>query len=172
MAVYTYFGGMDEVRQAVRREGFARLAAHLGSVKDTRDPVDDLGMLGWEYFLNAVTNPHMYRVMFMGEGVEPSKAAFGAETFETLVAAVERCIRAGRFDEADPVFLATQVWAISHGTVALHLAGMMGLTQALEVFEVSAHNLFRAFGDDPAALERSARKTRRRVEATGATVAS
>ncbi|MEU4325462.1 hypothetical protein [Nonomuraea dietziae] len=29
MAVYTYFGGMEEVRGAVRQEGFARLAADL-----------------------------------------------------------------------------------------------------------------------------------------------
>jgi AcrR family transcriptional regulator len=27
MAVYTHFGGMDDLRRAVRREGFARLAS-------------------------------------------------------------------------------------------------------------------------------------------------
>ena len=35
MAVYTHFGGMNELRLEVRREGFARLAAHLAQVEQT-----------------------------------------------------------------------------------------------------------------------------------------
>ena len=35
MAVYTHFGSMDQVRQAVRQDGFARLAAELDAVDRT-----------------------------------------------------------------------------------------------------------------------------------------
>src|SRR5688572_6299691 len=65
MAVYTHFGGMDEVRREVRREGFARLGAHLSGTPTTDDPVADLGLLGVAYYVNAVTNPNLYRAMFM-----------------------------------------------------------------------------------------------------------
>ena len=42
MAVYTHFGGMDELRQEVRREGFGRLAEHLKDEpgQPSRDALD------------------------------------------------------------------------------------------------------------------------------------
>src|SRR2546429_6906673 len=64
MAIYTHFGGMPELRRAVRREGFARLAARAAQMDESDDPVADLATLGIEYNENAVNNPHLYRVMF------------------------------------------------------------------------------------------------------------
>src|SRR5947199_4222618 len=43
MAIYTHFGGMPGLRQAVRREGFARLSARLAAVHPSDDPLADLG---------------------------------------------------------------------------------------------------------------------------------
>src|SRR3954451_12412733 len=59
MAVYTAFGGMPELRRAVRYEGFARLARELDAVGTTRDPVADLWMLGRAYHENAIANPDL-----------------------------------------------------------------------------------------------------------------
>src|ERR1700719_4194891 len=59
MAIYTHFGGMDELRREVRREGFARLGAHLAAVAETDDPVADLAQLGQAYFTNALENPNL-----------------------------------------------------------------------------------------------------------------
>src|SRR5437764_15477988 len=56
MAIYTHFGGMPELRRAVRREGFNRLAAYLVEVDATNDPVADLACLGLAYYNNAVAN--------------------------------------------------------------------------------------------------------------------
>src|ERR1700722_8816568 len=53
MAIYTHFGGMDELRREVRREGFARLRDRLDNVKATKDPVADLAMLGLAYYSSA-----------------------------------------------------------------------------------------------------------------------
>src|SRR5256885_199545 len=49
MAIYTHFGGMPELRRAVRLEGVARLADHLARVRESGDPVADLAVLGLAY---------------------------------------------------------------------------------------------------------------------------
>jgi AcrR family transcriptional regulator len=162
MAVYTYFGGMDELRRAVREEGFARLAADLGSAERTDDPVADLGVLGTAYYLNAVTNRNLYVVMF-GEHVGELDPSVGLGTFETLVDAVARCVEDGRFHPADPNNLATQIWVMSHGVVTLQLAGFLAPLQALECFAELGQNLFVAFGDEARASQKSLESVRRRV---------
>jgi AcrR family transcriptional regulator len=162
MAIYTHFGGMTELRQAVRREGFARLAAHMAQVATTADPVADLGLLGWRYYLNATTNPHLYRAMFM-EHVERRDEDIGIDTFQTLVHSVNRCIRAGRFRKADPFDLAMQLWSSSHGIVALQLAGLATPDQAVATSVAINLNLLIAFGDDPDAAAKSMKTTRRRA---------
>src|SRR2546423_9227751 len=65
MAVYTHFGGMDELRRSVRADAFAGLAGALDAVRSTRDPVADLAAMGWAYYHYAVEHPHLYRTMFM-----------------------------------------------------------------------------------------------------------
>jgi AcrR family transcriptional regulator len=168
MAIYTHFGSMDEVRRAVRLEGFARLASRLSAVEETGDTVADLTLLGWAYYANAVTNPHLYRAMFMERPIARAHDGIGIETFVQLVSGVDRCIRAGRFDPADPVELATQVWSMEHGIVALHLAGFLSAEQALATFSTTGGHLMKAFGDDAAALGRSFATAQRRARAAQA----
>ena len=160
MVVYTHFGGMDELRQEVRREGFSRLAEHLDAVVPSRDPVFDLGLLGWAYCRNALTNPNLYRVMFM-EVTEPGGPVIGYDTFETLVKAVDRAAQAGRFTPGNEVERARQVWALSHGTLALHLANLLTVDDVLETLRQGAVNLFVGFGDEPRATRRSMERMRR-----------
>jgi hypothetical protein len=71
------------------------------------------------------------------------------------VTGVDRCIRAGRFDPADPVDLATELWSAAHGTVALHLAKLLTSEQTQATLTSTAMNLIRAYGDDPRATRRS-----------------
>ena len=160
MVVYTHFGGMDELRQEVRREGFSRLAEHLDAVVPSRDPVFDLGLLGWAYCRNALTNPNLYRVMFM-EVTEPGGPVIGYDTFETLVKAVDRAAQAGRFTPGNEVERARQVWALSHGTLALHLANLLTVDEVLETLWQGAVHLFIGFGDEPRTTRRSMERMRR-----------
>ena len=155
MAVYTHFGGMDELRREVRREGFARLGEHLSHAATTDDPVADMGFLGAAYYVNAITNPNLYRAMFMEGPVDDADANVGLDTFAQLVTGVQRCIDAGRFDPGDPVEMATQLWALAHGVVTLQLAHLLPAEQAQECLRAGGNNLFHAFGDDPRALQRS-----------------
>src|SRR3954452_3546234 len=74
MAVYTHFGGMNELRREVRREGVTPLGTHLAAVDASGDPVGDLVLLGWAYYVNATTTPNLYRAMFMDGPVDESDA--------------------------------------------------------------------------------------------------
>ncbi|MGH2807977.1 MAG: TetR/AcrR family transcriptional regulator [Actinomycetota bacterium] len=147
-AVYTHFGSMDELRRAVCRVGFERLAAYQTSYEPTDDPVDDLAKQGWAYCRNALTNPNMYRVMFMEALIEDG-AEIGLYTFEMLVGQVQKCIEAGRFDRGDAWEMATQLWAATHGVVALHLAGMIDAENVDRLVTRMARALFVEFGDSP-----------------------
>ena len=64
MVVYTHFHGMSGLVRAMVHEGFARLHRHLTGVGRTDDPVCDMAMLGRAYRYNALSNPHLYSVMF------------------------------------------------------------------------------------------------------------
>jgi AcrR family transcriptional regulator len=155
MAVYTHFGGMTELRREIRREGFARLGARQAAVATTGDPVADLCVLGWAYYRNAVENPNLYQAMFMDGPIDDADAGVGLDTFGQLVTSVQRGIDAGRLDPADPVRLATQLWALIHGLVTLELARLLSADRVIACIDDGARNLITAFGDDPHAFGRS-----------------
>ncbi len=163
MAIYTHFGSMDEVRREMRREGFARLSQHLSTVEDSGDPVADLILLGWQYYRNATTHSHMYRVMFMERPIDAADAVVGIETFNRLVRGVQRCIDARRFHAGDATDLATPLWALNHGVVTLQLAGMLTAERALASLRTGGANQFKAAGDDVRATGRSFTRARQRV---------
>jgi len=144
MAVYTHFGGMDELRREVRREGFARLYERVAAVPPTDDPVADLALVGQAYYANAVANPNLYRAMFMEGPIGPDDAGIGRDAFDQLVEAVQRCVEAGRF-AGDPTAMALQIWAMAHGVVALELAHMLAPDVARSTLQAAGANLFRSF---------------------------
>lgn len=164
MAIYTHFGGMPDLRRAVRREGFARLAARLAEIDRGADAVADLALVGFAYYLNATRYPDMYRVMFMEQPMDEEDAAAGDGTFQTLVVGVERCIADGRFADADAVARATELWVGTHGVVTLHLAACLPPDQAVGCLASMVRHLFTAYGDDPAKAENSIADALRRAE--------
>lgn len=153
-AVYTHFGSVTDLRRAIRRVGFERLAKYQRSYERTDDPVADLAKQGWAYCRNAFDNPNMYRVMFMEAPVDETDAEVGRYTFQILIDEMQRCIDAGRF-QGDAEDMASQLWASAHGVVALHLAGMFDESQADHLTAVMARALFIAFGDDPGSTDGS-----------------
>jgi AcrR family transcriptional regulator len=154
MAVYTHFGGMDELRREVRREGFERLRQHLSAVPRTDDPVGDIGNLGAAYYVNAVTNPNLYRAMFMEGPVGTDDADVGLDTFLQLVDAVQRCIDVGRFGPGDAYAMAQQLWAVSHGVVTLQLAHLLEPQVAQDCLRAAAGSILAAFEAAPPPVRR------------------
>ena len=155
MAIYSHFGGMPELRLAMRREGFARLAARLGCVEESDDPVADLADIGRAYYENAMSNPHLYRAMLMEQPLDGADATVRTDTFDVLVAGMERCIASGRFAQADATELATQFWALGHGVITLRLAELLSEEQARRCLGGAVLKLFEAYGDDPDSAVRS-----------------
>jgi AcrR family transcriptional regulator len=169
MAVYTRFGGMDEVRDAVRAEGFARLSASLDAVARTADPVRDLVAAGAAYLRFGLDQPDLYRAMFLDPPRVPGAGTVGHGAFGRLVAAVRRCVDAGRFrDEvvapdvpgvppgADAATgWAVQLWTMRHGVVSLATVGLIPPEQVgLHVADMSLR-LFLGYGDDRDSATRS-----------------
>ncbi|MGH8917356.1 MAG: TetR/AcrR family transcriptional regulator, partial [Actinomycetes bacterium] len=146
--IYTHFGGMDELRREIRREGFRRLAEQLDAAERTDDPLADLAALGWAYYVSATASPNLYRAMFLEGPVDDQDLDTGLETFERLVAGVQRCIDAGRFADADATDLATQLWALEHGVVSLQLAHLLAPEQAVASLRSIGVNLLRAYRAD------------------------
>lgn len=151
MAVYTHFEGMDKLRRALAEEGFRRLAERLDEVEESDDPVADVMVMGLAYLTNALAHPNLYRFMFADkpeEGLE-----IGLATFQRLIDGVARSVKAGRF-KGEPEEMARQLWVMTHGIVSLEITGGLE-SEGLGLMAEMGANLMRAFGDDPAAIERS-----------------
>ncbi|WP_329137690.1 TetR/AcrR family transcriptional regulator [Streptomyces sp. NBC_01476] len=170
MAVYTHFGGMDDLVRAMVREGFMLLSSRLGAVGESDDPVADVVALGWAYRANAREHWHLYNVMFGGSSLSgfsltDADRQHGRYTLDVLVGAVKRCVAADRFRPSDPELVAHQLWIALHGLVTLDLGGYLIEPNTADVcFEAQVCGMILGAGDDPQrALESVARAARRRV---------
>ncbi len=180
MAVYTHFGGMQPLIDAVAEEGLRQFDEAL-TKPPTEDPVADLVAIGTAYRRYAIERPHMYRLMFgstSAHGINaPAENVLTltiAEieqrypSFAQLVRAVHRSMLAGRItigggnndtDDATVVATAAQVWALIHGFVMLELAGYYGADGAAvgPVLTTMTLNLLVALGDSPERARQSQR---------------
>jgi AcrR family transcriptional regulator len=153
MAVYTHFGSMDQLRRAIRAEGFARLAGQLDALVLTEDAVADLAAGGLAYLASGLASPELYRAMFTDRPPEGDDDA-GAGIFQRLAGDVTRCITAGRFHPADPALAtawAGEVWTMRHGIVTLALTGILPLEQVRFLLTDMTYRLAIGYGDDPSA---------------------
>lgn len=129
-ALYTYFGGMDDLVRAMVHEGFARLNRVLTTTERCEDPVADVVRLGRIYRENALRNRHLYAVMFGGSALAgfsltDEDRGHGLYTLDLLVSAVQRCVEAGRFHAGDAALMAHQLWMSIHGIVTLEIGGYL-----------------------------------------------
>lgn len=116
-AVYTLFGGREQLIGAVATEGFERFGTHLATVARTADATADLLALGVAYRASALADPHFYRVMF---GVSAPRQAGSSATFAVLREAVRR-VDGGSGHRAEEV--AYRLWSLVHGLIDLELTG-------------------------------------------------
>jgi AcrR family transcriptional regulator len=156
MAVYSRFGGMAEIRRAVRELGFDRLDARLDALPPTDDPVADLVAAGAAFYAAGLAEPYLYRAMFLDPPVEDDD--IGGGVYRRLLALVERCLAAGRFPAGDaglaPVW-AAELWSLRHGMVTMAVTGMLPTDQARFVVDDMTYRLLVGFGDEPDRARRS-----------------
>ncbi len=128
MAVYTHFGAMSAVVDAVATEGFSRLIAHVDAVRRSDDTIDDLRRSAAAYRDNALENRHLFGVMFgaisvggfHGRGADPEVSI---AAFDQIASLIERAMDAGALLSGDPRQVAAQFWSALHGYVMLELSG-------------------------------------------------
>jgi len=150
MAVYTHFGGMTGLLDAIAFEVFDRFTAVLTEVAQTDDPVADFLAMGLAYHQFAMTNPQRYQLMF-GTSAPTSLARHRTDltvssnatkrtewmaSFGALRRAVQRMMASGRIRTDDELAVAGRLWSLNHGVVMLETAGFFGteergLTQIL-----------------------------------------
>lgn len=168
-AVYTHFGGMDELLAEIWREGFRRFGAALDEPAVTRDPVADWMAQGWGYRRFALRDRHLYRVMF-GDGLvafrlndeRDVEAASG--TFLSLLTRIERCVDAGRWQVDDLYTAGEVVWSTVHGHCTIELTGYFDHLgrDPVRTYEAGLRHTALGFGDAPELVAASVRKARRR----------
>ena len=171
MAVYTHFGGMTNLVDAVAVDVFVRFTAVLTEVPHTDDPVADFLAMGLAYHRFALANPQRYQLMF-GTAAPASLTRFRAdltvtgsatsrselaESFGALRDGVRRMIAAGRIRPDDELAVAGRLWSVNHGAVLLEMAGFFGheghgLTQILGPLIIDT---LVGMGDDRAAATQS-----------------
>jgi AcrR family transcriptional regulator len=139
MAVYTHFGGMTGLIDAIAGETFVRFTAALTEVEQTDDPVADFFVMGVHYREFALANPQRYQMMFGTSadsldrhhadltvtGSASDRAEF-AVSFEALLEVVRRMIGAGRIRDDGASVVAGRLWCLTHGAVLLEIAGFFG----------------------------------------------
>ncbi|MHA3024319.1 TetR/AcrR family transcriptional regulator [Mycobacterium sp. BMJ-28] len=168
MAVYTQFGGMPTLIEAMLREGFARFAEHIRGVPHTEDPVADLIAGGLAYGEFAMQSPQLYRWLFglsdlVGvhklsvNAATPWDLTEGVDALSVLVSAVERVIETGRIRPQEPAPAATQILSATHGFVLLTMSRFIDFRGLQDVMGPLAINLMVGLGDTRRRAERSLR---------------
>ncbi|MBL1076627.1 TetR/AcrR family transcriptional regulator [Nocardia sp. 2] len=178
MTVYTHFGGMTGLLDAVAAEAFSRFGAALGAAAFTDDPVADFFVMGRAYREYALANPQRYRLMFgltapgagkpgyvMDLTTETPDDAVGADTFGHAITAAERMIAGGHIRSDPPRQVAARLWALLHGAILLEMAGHFGAEgqSAATVLGPATYDLLVGMGASRERLEQSALEANRRT---------
>lgn len=134
MGVYTHFGGVSELLQAVADEGFARQLVRFRQVTHTGDPMTNLCAIALACRDFALQHPHLYDLMFglsiqgrysPGRGsptVEPKERSVSLQaSYGHMRGECERMIQLGEVRQMDPDLMAAQLWSALHGFIMLEL---------------------------------------------------
>jgi AcrR family transcriptional regulator len=169
-AVYTLFGGMPSLFEALVAEGFRRFAEYVEAVPESDDPVADFFAQGRAYCEWALEHPQHYRLMFgltggdlrMHAGLEMTVARTftgppeGQAAFQIMIGAMDRVQAAGRIRPVDSLVAAGQFLSATHGYLLLAIGGVFGREEdGLEVIVALSVNLMVGLGDSREAVERS-----------------
>ena len=138
MGIYNHFGDKNGVIDVVVRRGFEDLAASVSVGLAADVPIEGLrdGLHAYRDF--ALRHRTTYAVMFLREvpnfTITDSTLEVATRSFGVLTRGVERAMRHGDLRRDDPVAIAQQLWAATHGAVALELADMCLVDDPAEVY--------------------------------------
>lgn len=134
MVVYSYFGGVPELLNAVVDRGFNQIEDTFAQLPVTDDPIADLFAMALETLHYARANPHLYDAMFglssratyRPASEKDLRKAGHSQAFQSAYRYVtDACIRlgtAGSVTIEDPTVVAGALWSFVHGYNTLELA--------------------------------------------------
>jgi len=134
MAIYRHYADRESLLNAIANEGFRELAERVVALRLTGDVERRLLQIGDVFLESAIKSPHLYHLMFLAprEGARQYPKDFTAgrsPTFNPSVRVLEEAMRAGELRADDPVEIAFELSAISHGLIVLYLGGRVGLSE-------------------------------------------
>ena len=134
MAIYRHYADRASLLNAVADEGFHELAARVQTLQMKGD-VEHRLMQVADVFLNAaLQSPSLYELMFLvpreGARVYPKDFKAGrSPTFNPTVNILQEAMRAGELQPDDPVEIAFELSALSHGLIMLYLGGRVAQSE-------------------------------------------
>ncbi len=132
MAIYRHYADRVSLLNAIADEGFRELAERVQTLKLRGSVEQRLMQIGDVFLDSALRFPHLYDLMFLAprEGARQYPRDFVAgrsPTFNPTVRVLEEAMEAGEMRRDNPVEIAFEMSAISHGLIVLYLGGRVGL---------------------------------------------
>jgi AcrR family transcriptional regulator len=128
MAIYRHFADRDSLLNAIANEAFDELAIQLQALHLKGDLERRLLQVATVFLNAAIKFPHLYELMFLAprEGAREYPKDFKSgrsPTFNPTVNIIEQAMRAGELRHDDPVEIAFELSALSHGLIMLYIGG-------------------------------------------------
>jgi AcrR family transcriptional regulator len=134
MAIYRHYTDRASLLNAIADEGFGELAVRMQTLP-LKGSVDDRLMQLGDIFIDfALRFPNLYDVMFLAprEGARLYPTDFEAgrsPTFSPSVKLLEKAMLTGELRPDDPVEIAFEISALSHGLIVLYRGRRVGLSE-------------------------------------------
>lgn len=134
MAIYRHYADRASLLNAIADEGFDGIAAQVQALQFKGGVEQRLLQLA-NVFLNvALQFPNLYELMFLvpreGARVYPKDFKAGrSPTFNPTVNILQEAMRAGELQPDDPVEIAFELSALSHGLIMLYLGGRVAQSE-------------------------------------------
>jgi len=146
MAIYRHFKDKDDLLHHVVLEGLSLWKEQLGAIPRQRDPWKRLRLAGDAYVRFSLEQRAYFEVVFLATdqvGHLKHQTESGARDFDQLFATyaswVGDCLPKGTTAQSVRE-QAIDIWAYSHGLVALNLAGRLGFLE-MDFFDYHARKL-------------------------------
>lgn len=148
MAIYRHYADRASLLNAIADEGFHELATRLQALQLKGGVEHRLAQVGDVFLEAAVQFPNRYELMFLaprkGARVYPGDfKARRSPTFNPTVNLLEEAMRGGELRPDDPVEIAFELSALSHGLIVLYLGGRVALSK--KQFRILYRRSFRRY---------------------------
>lgn len=148
MAIYRHYADRASLLNAIADEGFRELATRVQALQLKGGAEHRLNQVASLFLEAALKFPYLYELMFLtrreGARVYPRDFKAGrSPTFNPTVNILEQAMRAGELRVDDPIEIAFELSALSHGLIVLYLGGRVA--QSEKRFRVLYQRSFRRY---------------------------